>query len=185
MNKTQLRRQILERRKALSSNLVREKSNRLCAHLQTLPLWTESKTILAYQSFRQELDLSSLFVRDDKIWGLPRCDARSLVWHCWKPGEPLQKGSYGIFEPTLNAPLIKPQEVNLILVPAVACDRAGYRLGYGGGFYDRMFQLQEWSSQPRIGIIFNFALVRKLPVEDWDCPLQGVCTEEGWEMFDA
>lgn len=71
-------------------------------------------------------------------------------------------------------------DVDLILVPAVACDRHGYRLGYGGGFYDRMLSLNEWTTPPTVGIVFDFAYLPQLPIDRWDKPLQAVCTETGF-----
>ena len=139
---------------------------------------------MAYFSFRQEPDLSPLFVDSSHRWGFSRCVGNTLNWHMWKPGHSLQKGKYGIFEPPLSAPQIKPTEVDLILVPAVACDQRGYRLGYGGGFYDRMFSSTQWDSKPKVGIVFDFAYVSQLPIDQWDKPLEAVCTETGFNQVE-
>jgi len=178
-NKAQLRRQLLQKRRSLSPAVWQQKSDLLCNHLQSFPLFQTATTVLAYASFRQEPDLKTLFARSQKTWGLPRCAGKSLIWHRWQPTEALQKGSYGIFEPDPHAPLLEPQSADLILVPAVACDRRGYRLGYGGGFYDRLLDLPEWSSQPTIGIIFDFAFLSRLPTDPWDKQLTEVLTETG------
>jgi len=57
-----------------------------------------------------------------------------------------------------------------------------YRLGYGGGYYDRLLSSEEWASKPTIGIVFEFACLPELPIEPWDKPLQDVCTETGFRM---
>ncbi len=75
-------------------------------------------------------------------------------------------------------PIIKPENVDLILIPAVACDYNGYRLGYGGGFYDRLLNSPQWQSIPTVGIIFEFALLSQLPCEPWDQKLKTICTEK-------
>ncbi|HEY9652178.1 MAG TPA: 5-formyltetrahydrofolate cyclo-ligase, partial [Coleofasciculaceae cyanobacterium] len=80
------------------------------------------------------------------------------------------------------APRLEQAEVDLILVPAVACDRRGYRLGYGGGFYDRMLSSAEWGSKPTIGIVFEFAYLPRLPIEPWDKPLHAICTNLGFKI---
>jgi 5-formyltetrahydrofolate cyclo-ligase len=203
-NKAQLRQQLLKERRSLSVATWREKSDRLCFHLQSSSLFAKAKTVLAYFSFRQEPDLSPLILpspptalpcRDvacyvstregsrsrgeGKRWGFPRCAGDTLSWHLWRAGEPLQKGAYGISEPDPNAAIIEPDAVDLILVPAVACDARGYRLGYGGGYYDRLLSLPIWSSKPTIGIAFEFAYLPQLPIDSWDRPLRGVCTEMG------
>ncbi len=179
--KLELRRQLLKKRRSLPAELWREKSDNLCHKLQSLPLFAQATTILAYFSFRQEPDLNSLF-EIKKVWGFPRCVDKSLLWHRWQPGEELKKGAYGIFEPDANSVAITAKEVDLILVPAVACDQKGYRLGYGGGFYDRLLSNRDWQDIPTIGIVFDFALVPQLPVDSWDQRLHGVCTDAGWEI---
>lgn len=186
-NKAQLRHEILQIRRSMSAEDWRERSDRISSHLQASPRFQQAKTVLAYVSFRQEPDLSRLFAETSKegtkIWGFPRCVEKSLIWHQWKPGELLQTGAYGIWEPHADLPKISPAQVDLILVPAVACDRRGYRLGYGGGYYDRMLSRPEWQSIPTVGILFNFAFFNELPVEDWDRPLNAICTEEGLEWL--
>ncbi|ACK73061.1 5-formyltetrahydrofolate cyclo-ligase [Gloeothece citriformis PCC 7424] len=174
--KAQLRKQLLQTRRSLPQTIWQEKSDKICDNLQSLPLFIQAKTVLAYISFRQEPNLSPLFSLNYQ-WGFPRCVEKSLVWHLWQFGDPLQLGIYGIQEPLANAPQINPTEVDLILVPAVACDRWGYRLGYGGGFYDRMLGFPQWQNIPKIGIVFDFAFLPQLPVDPWDLPLNGVCTE--------
>ncbi|MGB3532687.1 MAG: 5-formyltetrahydrofolate cyclo-ligase [Microcoleaceae cyanobacterium] len=176
--KTQLRRSLLKTRQSLSLQEWQEKSNQICINLQNSTILNQSQTILAYFSFRQEPDLSLLFKQENyKTWGFPRCVEQSLIWHNWKPTYPLKQGKFGILEPDSNNPQIYPETVDLILVPAVACDRQGYRLGYGGGFYDRLLSLPQWSSIPTIGIVFESAYLPQLPIENWDLPLQYVCTE--------
>jgi len=66
-----------------------------------------------------------------------------------------------------------------MLVPAIACDHRGYRLGYGGGFYDRLLALPAWAAMPTVGIVFAEALLLEVPTEPWDKPLQMVCTDRG------
>ncbi len=181
--KSQLRRSLLKQRQSIPLEEWREKSDRLTFHLQSSPLLTQSRTILAYFSFRQEPDLSPLFTDSKHRWGFPRCVDKSLIWHTWEPGEPLSKGAYGIFEPQPDSPILEPNEVDAILVPAVACDRQGYRLGYGGGFYDRLLSSPHWASKPTVGIVFEFAYLPQLPVDPWDKPLHSICTENRFHII--
>lgn len=180
LQKAALRRSLLQTRQALSLKAWQDKSAQLCHHLQTCPLVVQSQTILAYFSIRQEPDLSSLLLLPYQ-WGFPRCVGKTLSWHRWSSTDslPLQTGKYNIPEPHPQAPLLEPQDVDLILVPSVACDHRGYRLGYGGGFYDRLLADPRWATKPTIGIVFEFAYLPELPVEAWDRPLNAVCTETG------
>lgn len=189
MEKPTLRRSLLKIRQSMTIREWREKSDRICQQLLTSAVFQEAKTVLAYFSFRQEPDISSLFtntvtqlsqdLQPSKIWGFPRCVGNSLDWHVWTPQDAVQIGAYGIVEPHPEATTIAPQDVDLILVPSVACDYRGYRLGYGGGYYDRLLCSPEWNKKPTIGIVFEFAYLQHLPIEPWDQPLQGVCTETG------
>lgn len=200
--KAELRRKIIKQRQSLLSEEWREKSQAICTNLLTSNLFTKAKTVLAYFSFRQEPDLSYLFSekRSDnrkygvletdipptplikggvitKVWGFPRCVDKSLIWHLWTPEDKVITGKYGIKEPTPDAPIINPHQVDLILVPCVACDDRGYRLGYGGGYYDRLLSSPNWESIPTIGIVFDFAYLPQVPVEAWDKKLDSICTE--------
>lgn len=159
-----------------------EKSARLCLHLQTCPLFVHSRTVLAYFSCQQEPDLSPLWATNqgNRVWGFPRCQGTSLVWHTWSVGDPTQVGAYGIHEPHPDLPMLAVEQVDLILVPAIACDIRGYRLGYGGGFYDRLLSLPEWQSKPTVGLVFESTRLAALPIDPWDKPLQAICTEAGF-----
>jgi 5-formyltetrahydrofolate cyclo-ligase len=179
MDKVELRRSLLKTRKSLSQQEWQKKSDRIVSHLLASPLFTPGKTILAYFSCRQEPNLHSLFHHNSHNWGLPRCIGENLAWHIWKPGDEIQAGAYGICEPLPTAATISASAVDLILVPAVACDYRGYRLGYGGGYYDRLFSSPAWQSKITIGIVFEFAYLPQLPTDPWDMQLHGVCTEEG------
>jgi 5-formyltetrahydrofolate cyclo-ligase len=178
MEKTQLRRSLLKQRQSMSVAQWKQKSDRICTNLLSSPQFTQAKTVLAYFSFRQEPDLSPLFENTlTKIWGMPRCISDALFWHQWIPNETVQIGTYGIPEPHPNDPIISYEQVDLILVPCVACDHKGYRLGYGGGYYDRLLAAPEWANKSTIGIVFDFAYLPELPIDPWDKPLHAVCTE--------
>lgn len=177
MNKSDLRKIYLQKRQALSLEEWETKSKSIVQHLKASEFVRSSKTILSYCSFRQEPDLSELLTLP-KVWGLPRCVDQFLSWHVWTPGS-LQLGKFGIQEPDPDNPQIDPGQVELILVPCVMCDRRGYRLGYGGGFYDRLFSKPEWQGKRTIGILFDFAVVDELAIDPWDQSLNAICTESG------
>jgi 5-formyltetrahydrofolate cyclo-ligase len=191
--KTILRRLLLHQRQAMPIEEWQRKNEQVCEQLRSQPEFIHATTVLAYFSLRQEPDLSSLFSLP-KTWGFPRCINTDLSWHQWSPSTepgkrsqisendphlnlPLQRNKFGILEPHPDSPLILSDAVDLILIPAVACDRQGYRLGYGGGYYDRLLSHPDWSDKPTIAIVFTAAYLPALPRDPWDRPVRSVCTE--------
>ena len=87
----------------------------------------------------------------------------------------MQSGVFGILEPHHDLPLINLENIDLILIPAIACDRQGYRLGYGGGFYDRWLPN---SSGIKAGIIFDEFYLDEIPKDIWDVQLDVIITNQ-------
>jgi 5-formyltetrahydrofolate cyclo-ligase len=190
--KKELRRHFLRQRQQLDPVTWQRNSREICQNLQRMPEFQQARSVLAFTSFRQEPDLSSLYyltersVMDDssivskplvKQWGFSRCFGKELSWHQYQPGRSWVSGAYGIREPAKDWPQVNLAEVDLILVPAIACDRTGGRLGYGGGFYDRFLAKIKRSSIMTIGIVFSMAYCDQLPLEIWDRSLDFICTE--------
>jgi 5-formyltetrahydrofolate cyclo-ligase len=191
LDKITLRKKLLAQRRSRSVVEWRTESDRMCQILNRDRRFTSANQILAYFSIRQELDLSSLWIEHSQIsarqtgrqtgrqtFGFPRCEGQDLQWHWWEPGDQLVTGAFGLQEPDRSSRRINPQDVDLMLVPCVGCDRAGYRLGYGGGFYDRLLADPAWRSVPTIGIVWDGAIVERLPTEPWDIPLTRICSNQ-------
>ena len=179
--KKALRKRLLAERNACSINMLEQWSQSLAGHLQSHSWFQAATVIYAYRSFRQELTLDPLFVSAglDKTWAFPRCEGKEMVWHQWGQSNPeFDVSRFGIEEPFPDWPIASLPD--LILVPTVACDRYGYRLGYGGGFYDRMLERLDSGKTKTIGILPEFLLQQELPIDSWDQPLDGICTENGF-----
>jgi len=180
-----LRHQFRADRRSLNVSEWQAKSGSICQAISQFPKFQASKQVLAFFSTNQEPDLSSLWQAfPDKTWGFPRTvENRRMQWHGMKI-ENLDSsralGRYGIYEPLSCQPLIDLALVDLILVPAVACDRQGIRLGNGGGYYDIFLTEPSLNSDSyKLGIIFDLTLVDYLPHDPWDIYLDGICTEFG------
>jgi len=104
-----------------------------------------------------------------------RAAGQPLDFRAWKPGDPLQAAGFGTQEPLAAAPLVRP---GLLLVPLLAFDTAGYRLGYGGGFYDRSLALLRPAGDIlAVGLAYAAQQVAAVPREATDQPLDLVATE--------
>lgn len=183
MNKMMLRQALLKQRREMDPKTWRDRSQQITERLLAQSCFKAGQTVLAYFSIRQEADLTGLWTQAglDLQFGFPRCESESrLVWHRWQLGEALLSGAFGILEPLLTAPELHAQAVDWILVPCVGCDRRGFRIGYGGGFYDRLLETPTWRGIPTIGITFELGLVAKLDPDPWDQPLDYICTEKEW-----
>jgi 5-formyltetrahydrofolate cyclo-ligase len=177
-SKSQLRQLLLKQRGQISDAIWRAKSQCLSDRLSDWQIFQQAQNILAFTSFRQEPDLSSLWQRfPNKNWGFPRCLAKNLIWHQVPIADfenNMRSGAFGILEPCHDLPLMDLENIDLILIPAIACDRQGYRLGYGGGYYDRW--LPE-STGYKAGVVFNEFYLDELPHDNWDVPLEAIVTE--------
>ena len=176
-SKSALRQRFLEQRRQRSPKERQRRSAAIATRLQAFPLWQQARTVVGYWPIRGEVDLTPLF-GEPRRWGLPRCDGTGpMTIHCADPGA-LERDRYGIPSPAADAPRLDPGNVDLILVPMLGGDRLGYRLGYGAGYYDRLQSDPTWAAVPSLGICFAEELVERLPIDPWDRPLSGVCSEQ-------
>ena len=185
-DKKALRRRYRDLRNALSDGERSEASNRICEIIRSLDEYKNAAYVAAFSALGAEPDLSSLF--SEKRLFLPRFDAEKGVYemvHVSDPGKDLVIGKYGIAEPRreLEAAGVEWCNENLLyLVPAVACDYQGVRLGRGGGYYDRLL---ENCRMPAIGVIFSCQLAERLPAEEHDVRLTMTVTEKGCVKFSS
>jgi len=106
-----------------------------------------------------------------------------MDFRTWTPGAALAPNRYGIPEPATGA-AVDPARADVLLLPLVAWDRDGGRLGMGKAFYDRTLAPLRGAAAPRrIGVAFAFQETRRLAVDPWDVPLHAVVTDEGWFTF--
>ncbi len=146
-----------------------------------LPL-KEGAIVSGFSSLPQELDCMPLLSRlsqEGLRLALPRLDgkAKPLTFRAWAPGDAMDSGVWGIAEPRLSAPLVDP---DVLLVPLLAVDRSGWRLGYGGGFYDRtLARLRALKPIVAIGLAYDEQVIDAIPHLDYDEPLDWVLTPSG------
>lgn len=182
-SKADLRRRHLADRLALLPE-TRARLGARIAHAIELDVRSKGyRQVLLFLAHRGEPDLSSLARLAPRVTlGLPVvAESGMMTFHAWSPGTPLVKNRYGIEEPEkITAALVTPDAQTLVLVPALAVDKRGCRLGYGGGFYDR-FLAAGGKPCTAVGVVYGSQLVDALPSEGHDALLTGVFTEDGFK----
>ena len=114
----------------------------------------------------------------------PRDPSARLVYRPWRAGDPLVPDGCGIPAPLAGAGELPAEALGLLLVPALACDASGIRLGYGGGWYDRLRADPAWAQVPAVAVLQRGCRVERLPRDPWDVPLQGWLDEDGLAWLD-
>ena len=181
-----IRNEIRSRRRALDSDLRARAAAAMAILVAGLPVYQSARTIAAYSAVDGEMDAAALLQqahRDGKRIYMPVLSARrphDLQFHAWTPDVRMRENRLHIPEPETAADSgIAPRSLELVLVPLVAFDQAGNRLGMGAGYYDRTFAfLNQADSQPLLlGLAYEFQRLDRLPAAAWDVPLSGVATE--------
>lgn len=175
-----LRKRLAALRRSLSAEARAERSAEACAQLATELCFTRAQLVLGYAPLRFELDPGPVLARawaEGKRVALPRVipETGELSLHLYQAGDALEESGFGVREPLAGAPEVAPDAVELVLVPGLAFDARGYRLGYGKGFYDRL--LPRLPRAERVGLAFELSLLPEIPGEEHDVPMHRVITE--------
>jgi 5-formyltetrahydrofolate cyclo-ligase len=153
-------------------------SSLICAHLETFIRHAQPRVVLSYRAFRDEPQLESLVEHVPSIRFLtPRVASTGiLTLHDFSSATVMNR--FGILEPPPRTPPVLSSLVDLVLVPGLLFTSSGARLGYGGGFYDRLLPTLR-DDAPRVGVTRDALVVEELPLEDWDVGMTHLCTETG------
>jgi len=168
MNKSLLRKEIRQKKEALTPRQIEAASQDLTEQFCSHPFYREAKTVFAYLSYNQEVRTEPLIRRawqDGKAVAVPKIIEDQMVFLRLEEGDPIAEGYKGIPEPVKEIPLHDPTA--LVLLPGLAFDPLGHRLGYGGGFYDRFLSAEP---HPTIALCFDFQMYEHLDCEDHDIP---------------
>ncbi len=179
-SKPALRRHFRQRRRqalpAAADALVASAAAQLPSLMEP-PLW-----LGLYWPVGHEPDLRPLADRLPPPWrarlALPAIRDDRLLYLPWRPGDPLAPDQVGIPAPTAATPL-EAAALGLLLVPALAVDQSGVRLGSGGGWYDRLRSDSLWRAVPALVVVPAACVVPSLPRDPWDVPFPGWLTEKG------
>jgi 5-formyltetrahydrofolate cyclo-ligase len=176
--KRALRRAAIERRDLLSAGERSAKSERIVERVLALPEVGAARTVMAFWSFGSEVQTAALIQRlheAGKRVVLPRIVEGEIAAVTYAPGDPVAATSFGAMEP-VGAELVSAEDVDGVIVPGVAFDRRGGRVGYGGGFYDRL--LSRAPSAPAVAVAFDVQLVDGVPRGRSDSRVDVIVTED-------
>jgi len=182
--KKEIRKNILQTKDALSNEIVNDKSIVIFNKLSETNFYKDANNVMLYISFGKEVvtkyiidDLQSHRKRVFIPVTVPQ--TKALIVSELKDFEKdLQVGHFGVMEPkeeTLRP--VDPSILDLVIVPGVAFDKSGYRIGYGGGYYDRFIpRLSDKATT--VSLAFDMQLVDKVPTNQYDIPVEYIVTEE-------
>ena len=157
-------------------------SEAICGRLAEFCLSRRIRRIGAFWPLGSEIDLRPLVQgHPDWVFTFPRITSTEPPRLAWGP-EPLEPGLFGLLEPVHAQHFLPP--VQLLLVPGLAFDARGFRLGYGKGFYDALLDHLP-GDVITLGVGFELQRTPRLPVSPQDLPVQGLMTEEGLTWFES
>lgn len=183
VRKQELRMELLERRRRLAKEMIRSQSDKMAEHLYAWPRYQQAKIIMLFVSMPDEPNMIK------------------IIEHAWQQGKtvciPHMRQQFGVMDAAIidnmeslvrgrlnllvpdpaHLKIIAPESIDLIVVPAVAYDIAGNRLGMGAGYYDRF--IPHASKAVRIGAIWSSQMVDSIPANEYDMPVHYLLREDG------
>ena len=178
--KISLRSMILEKRRSIPAALRRAKSKKIFRQLLKDPILKRSGHIALYYGIMPEVatrPFLKMLMKGKKIY-LPKIDLKTKILKFRRVcslSKDLSRGPYGIMEPRFSCPARPADRMDLIIVPGVAFDRKGGRLGRGAGYYDRL--LKKAKRVFKIGLCFREQLIKKVPMGPRDVRVNRVITD--------
>jgi len=183
--KCELRRELLARRAELSRTEVESKSEIIAARVLQSWEYQQASGVLLYASFDHEVRTDLMMaatLRHGKRLLLPRVNPQTRwldLYFVEDPAQQLAPGTWEIPEPAPGlCARAELEDVDCVIAPGVAFDIRGGRLGYGGGYYDRLLNaLSPWQARVSVGVCFELQLVRHVPRGLFDASVSVICTE--------
>jgi 5-formyltetrahydrofolate cyclo-ligase len=167
---------MLEKRNRLYASEIEKKSKLIQEFVINSEEFQPAKVVGAYFAFGSEVKTDLIIERSrmlSKKIVLPRVEEDKITFYELSSSKCLIRGRFGIMEPL---PSTQVSEINLLVVPGVAFDKKGYRLGYGKGYYDRLLSGKRIFS---IGLAYSFQLLENLPHDRYDKRLDAIASEDG------
>ena len=174
MNKQELRKSIREQKRAMTPEQIEAKSARLGELFLASDMYRQARTVYGYMPYNQEVRTVAMLeqaLRDGKRVAIPKCYGDEMRFIFMEDLSQVEKGYANIPEPIADEP-IADDETALVLMPGLAFDPQGHRIGYGGGFYDKF--LAKEPNHPTLALCYDFQMLDKLETEEFDIPVDAV-----------
>ena len=174
MDKASLRKEIREKKRAMTSEQITSASAELARLFFASPLYRQAKAIYGYLPYNQEVRTIPMLeqaLRDGKVVAVPKVIGDEMVFIRMDDLTQVEKGYAGIPEPIANGPAADDPHA-LGLTPGLAFDPQGHRIGYGGGFYDRF--LASEPEHPTLALCYDFQMLPHVETEEFDIPVDCV-----------
>ena len=174
MNKKELRAQIKAAKRAMSAQQIDALSADLCRQFLETEEYRNAKTVYGYLPYNQEVRTWALLeqaLRDGKKVAVPKVYGEEMRFIYMDDLSAVAEGYAGIPEPVADGP-VADDVTALVLMPGLAFDKEGHRIGYGGGFYDRF--LEDEPEHPTVALCYHFQMLDHLDTEEHDIPVDRV-----------
>lgn len=181
-DKKEFRKYIIEKRDELDKVVKSQRNAKIITKLTDSKYYRCAQTIFVFVSFGSEVDTHGFIeqsLKDGKTVGVPKIITKEQGIEVLKItglGD-LKPGYYGILEPVEGCQPIASDDIDLIIMPGVAFDRSGGRIGYGAGYYDRYLAAMTKSVR-KIALGYSFQVLDYVPTEDFDIRIDGIITDE-------
>lgn len=162
----------------------RAESLQMLRHIMAWPVYQQARVLGGYMPMPHEADgipLMQAALAQKKVLVLPRCGAMGeMTFRRVTSLTELSPGAYGLLEPSKEAPLVPVEEIDLLLTPLEALSHQGWRLGKGGGYYDRVLPRLGGCS---LGLVLSHQWNEEIPRDPWDIPLKAAADFRGVMIF--
>ena len=178
-----LRKEILTKRKNIDIVEKEKMDRKISDKFYESKYYREAKKIFIYISYDSEINTKEIIntaLKDNKKIYVPRTEFKTKLMDAVEITslDNLIESEYGILEPSLEERHINPNNLDLIVVPGVAFDRYGGRMGYGAGFYDRYFKRISKDRIKKLSLAYDFQILEKIPMNEQDVPVNYIITEK-------
>lgn len=174
MDKKELRRQIREKKRAMTEAQIVAASERLGELFLNCPEYQAAKTIYGYLPYNQEVCTVPMLeqaMKDGKRVAVPKCYGDQMRFIYMEDLSLVENGYANIPEPIADEP-VADDPTALVLMPGLAFTEEGNRMGYGGGFYDKFLAAEP--NHPTVALCYDFQMVDYIPTDDYDIPVDRV-----------